>query len=261
MNKKIIIMLALLMILAGTFYMLEGLDLTSDEEYEVSQIIDGDTVKLINGEKVRLIGINAPETGQPYAEESKEKLDQLIGNAIIKLKRDVDKKDRYGRWLRYVYVGETFVNLEMVNQGYATAYSISPNLKYSDDFENAEQEALDNEIGMWTPSSFEISITSLNADAKGDDADNLNGEYVVLENLGTMPLNLTGWRLYDEANNEYVFPNFHLVNGSTVTIFTGSGTDNYEELYWCSSKPVWNNDGDSLYIRDAEGFFVVHHRY
>ncbi len=261
MGKKFIIMLVCLMVLAGAFYLLQGLELTSDEEYEISKIIDGDTIKLSNGEKVRLIGINAPETGQPYAEESKEKLVQLIGNSLVKLKKDVDKNDQYGRWLRYIYVDETFVNLEMVKQGCAIAYSVSPNLKYSEDFENAEQEALNNGIGMWAPSSFEISISCLNADAEGDDTDNLNGEYVVLDNLGTTPLDLTSWRLYDEANNEFVFPSFHLVNESTVTIFTGSGADTDEELYWGSSKPVWNNDGDSLYIRDADGLFVNCYRY
>lgn len=255
----VIFVLAILMV--GLFFILKELAPTSNGTFEVSQIIDGDTIRLSTGEKVRLIGINTPERDQPYYSEATEKLSQLIGNKRVTLKKDVTNKDQYGRLLRYVYVNETFVNLEMVRQGYAISYSYPPNTKHLDEFEAAEQEARDTQIGIWTPSTFTLSVSELHFDAEGDDTENLNDEYVVFENGGNASLNMTGWTVQDEANNFYVFPAFILGNASSVTLHIGSGVDTATQLYWGNDRPIWNNDGDSLYLRDAEGFLVAYYNY
>ncbi len=261
MSKKIFVIVICALLMVGIFLILKELATTSNDTFEVSRIIDGDTIKLSTGEKVRLIGINAPEIGQFYAAEATNKLSQLIGNNSVTLEKDVDNKDQYGRLLRYIYVGEIPVNLEMVGQGYATAYHFQPNVKYSEEFEAAEQEARNAQIGIWTPSSFTIEISDMHADAQGDDNDNLNDEYVIFENNDGLSLVMTGWTILDEANNFYDFPNFLLANGSSVTLYTGSGPDTTTQLYWGSTKPIWNNGGDTLYLRDAEGYLVTYYTY
>ena len=68
---------------------------------------------------------------------------------------------------------------------------------------------------------------------------------------------MTGWTLSDEAGHVYTFPSgFILDAGATVTIYTGSGTDTQDKLYWGSSSPIWNNDGDTAYLKDNEGKLV-----
>jgi micrococcal nuclease len=261
MNKKILVVFALAILVAGSLLVLMEFAPSSKETFEVSQIIDGDTIRLSTGEKVRLIGINTPERDQPYYAEATQKLSELIGDNQVTLEKDVTDKDQYGRLLRYIYVNETFVNLEMVKHGYAISYSFPPNTKHLSEFEAAEEEARNAGIGIWTQSSFTLTVSQLHADAEGDDSVNLNDEYVLFENNGNSTIIMTSWTVQDEAHNFYVFPEFGFANGSTLTLYTGSGTDTTTQLYWGNDKPIWNNDGDSLYLRDAEGLLVTYYSY
>lgn len=261
MDKKILVIGAMIFLILAGYLVMINYPTTTDDMYEVSDIIDGDTIKLTNGERVRLIGINTPEKGQPYYQQATDRLQELIGSNPVRLEKDEENEDQYGRWLRYIYINDTFVNLEMVKSGFAIAYEFQPNVKYSDTFSEAEQEAREAKIGIWTPSIFTVTISLLHADAEGDDNKNLNDEYVVFEYDGNTSINMTNWWVMDEANNEYRFQNYVLVEGFTTTLYTGSGTDTISKLYWGSTKPIWNNDGDSLYLRDAEGFLVAYYSY
>ena len=261
MRKDLIIIVICILLLAGVILIFRELNPESNEIYDVADIIDGDTIRLSTGQKVRLIGINTPESGQPYYDEATQKLSELIGGNRVTLKKDVEDKDQYGRWLRYVYVNDTFVNLEMVRQGMATAYEFEPNVKYSDEFYEAEGDARESQIGIWTTSSFTITISQIHADAEGDDSANLNDEYIVFENSGNASIDMTGWTLQDESNNFFVFPDFTLKNETSVTVYTGSGEDTQTRIYWGSSKPIWNNDGDALFLRDSQGYLVGFKRY
>lgn len=261
MDKKILVLIIFALIAVAALLTYQEFIPSSMDSYEVSQIIDGDTIRLSTGEKVRLIGINAPERDQPYYDAATQKLIELIGDNRITLKKDVTDKDQYGRLLRYVYANEKFVNLEMVKQGYAISYPFPPNTKYLDKFEVAQEEARNSQIGIWALSPFTLTVSSLHADAEGDDSANLNDEYVIFENIGNSPLNMTYWTVQDEANNFYIFSTFFLENESSVTLYTGSGIDTATKLYWESPDPIWNNDGDSLFLRDAEGLLVTYYSY
>jgi micrococcal nuclease len=261
MKKSVLILIVVIALIAGSYIVFIGFPSSDSEEFEVAQVIDGDTIKLKSGQKVRLIGINTPETGHPYYNEATEKLKELIGDSKVTLKSDIENKDQYGRLLRYVYVNDTFVNMEIVKAGLATAYEFEPNVKYASEFDAAESQARIEGVGIWTPSSYSLTLTQLNYDAEGDDNNNLNGEFIVFTNEGNISLELTGWMVLDEANNEYFFPSFSLGNGSSVTLYIGSGTDSSTELYWGSTKSIWNNGGDELYLRDSQGYLVVFFRY
>jgi len=107
---------------------------------QVSEVIDGDTFK-IAGQSIRLIGINSPEVGEPCYLEAKDKLKEIIKGKKIRLEKDVEDKDGYGRLLRYVYVDNLFVNSEMVRLGLAKFEEIKPNTKYSELFLDLENKA------------------------------------------------------------------------------------------------------------------------
>ncbi len=109
----------------------------ASETVKVTRVIDGDTIEIfLDGktEKVRLIGIDTPEKGKPYFNEATEKTKELCLGKEVRLEKDVSEKDRYDRLLRYVYVGDLFVNAELVKQGYASAYTYPPDVKYSELF-------------------------------------------------------------------------------------------------------------------------------
>ena len=129
--------------------------------YAVKKISDGDTFWIYNdtkkGEKIRLIGIDAPEsrkTGRKeigyFGKEAKEYVTRLLTGKKVHLEYDVDHTDRYGRTLAYVYLEDgTFLNAELIKQGYAMALTIPPNVKYADEFVRLQREARENNRGLW----------------------------------------------------------------------------------------------------------------
>ena len=101
-----------------------------------------------------------------------------------------------------------------------------------------------------------VVISYVKYDAEGDDRNNLNDEYVVIENRGCEAVNLEGWQLKDESNHVYSFPSITLAPGASVRVHTGSGNDTDSDLYWGKGAPVWNNRGDTAYLYDADGKLV-----
>ena len=122
------------------------------ETERVVKVIDGDTVKLENGEKVRYIGIDAPElkTNECFAQEAKRENEKLVEGKIIKLKKDVSEKDSYGRLLRYVWKDNLFINLYLVKNGFAVSSTYPPDLAYADLINQAEKKAKEERKGLWS---------------------------------------------------------------------------------------------------------------
>lgn len=114
-------------------------------------VIDGDTIDL-GGSRIRYLGIDTPEIGEPYYIEAKNCNIELLGNKLISLEEDLTDKDIYGRLLRYVYAGEVFVNCELVNRGYALVYKKEKfqDIKYYDIFKDALDKAAGTRIGIWS---------------------------------------------------------------------------------------------------------------
>jgi len=222
----------------------------------VKEVIDGDTLILSNGERIRLIGINTPESGKYYFNEAKDILEILVLGKEVRLEKDVTDRDKYGRLLRYVYTEDLFVNMEMVKRGFANMYTYPPDVKYTEEFLEAERHARLNEAGLWEKSEICKLEIDINYDAEGNDNNNLNGEYITIKNTGTSSLNLERWTVKDSGTNIYEFCKFTLEPGSTVYLFSGNGKDTDGKFYWGSSKPVWNNDHDTLYLRDKAGLLI-----
>lgn len=126
-----------------------------EEVFKVASVVDGDTIKLENGQAVRYIGIDTPETVHPskpvqcFGKEASAKNKELVLGKEVRLVKDVSETDKYGRILRYVYVGDTFINDYLVRNGYANSYSYPPDVKFQDQFKQAEEEARTNKRGLW----------------------------------------------------------------------------------------------------------------
>jgi len=119
------------------------------EQALVARVIDGDTVELADGRHVRYLGIDTPEVGEYYGEEATARNRGLVEGKTIELQRGSRDQDEYGRLLRYVYVDGTFVNAELVVEGYATAYIFDPDDRYSQVLVQLEQYARMRELGLW----------------------------------------------------------------------------------------------------------------
>jgi micrococcal nuclease len=232
------------------------------ENAVVTAVTDGDTIVLENGDKVRLLGINAPEKGQPCSSEATEKLTELVLDKEVSLISGSEDTDMYGRLLRYVVVDEdVFVNAEMIKFGFAHVYAYGEASEYLGLLNSAQSDSMETHGCMWTPSEHSgcISIAEFEYDASGNDNNNLNEEYVVFEN-SCDEIDMAGWTLKDEsASNLYKFSDFVL--DENVALYTGAGEKTATDLFWGRKQAVWNNDGDQLFLRDAEGKIVLAESY
>ncbi len=119
----------------------------------VAQITDGDTIELDNGEKVRYLGVDTPETYGTvdcYGPEAKLFNRDLVEGQEVKLEYDVECRDMYDRLLAYVYVDGQMVNRVLLERGYARVLIIPPNgQKYEQEFEDLEAAARNAGVGLW----------------------------------------------------------------------------------------------------------------
>lgn len=125
------------------------------ETVKVARVVDGDTIEIEGGKKVRYIGIDTPESVHPskpvecFSTQATKKNKELVEGKEVRLETDVSETDRYGRLLRYVYVGDTFINNVLVSEGYAQSSSYPPDIKYQSVFIESERLARENNKGLW----------------------------------------------------------------------------------------------------------------
>lgn len=122
---------------------------------KVIKVADGDTVTILTDagkERIRLVGIDTPEKKQaPWGPRAKAFTEKLVMDQQVRVETDVEPRDRYGRVLGYLFVGKTFVNLELVRQGYAMLYTSPPNVAHTDEFVAAQREARKAGRNIWSP--------------------------------------------------------------------------------------------------------------
>ena len=125
------------------------------QNFIVKKVIDGDTLLLTNGEYVRLIGVDTPETKHPekpveyFGKEAYLFTKNMVEGKEVRLQYDWQRRDKYNRLLAYVYLMDgAFLNAEIIKQGYGSAYTKYP-FKYLEEFRILEREARENQKGLW----------------------------------------------------------------------------------------------------------------
>lgn len=136
-----------------------------DRYHVVTDVIDGDTIRLEDGAVVRLLGIDAPEAEGCYASEAEDRLRSLVLEREVYLDKDMEATDRTGRLLRYVFirdegpeVGDVMVNYELITGGYAVSNWIAPNRRYQALFVAGQDIARTNEVGLWGACKAEMEV-------------------------------------------------------------------------------------------------------
>lgn len=130
----------------------------AEKAYQVQRVVDGDTLLLANHARVRLIGVDTPETVKPnhpveaWGKEAAEFTRQFVADGLVHLQFDRERSDRHGRFLAYVWVGDRMLNEELIRAGLARA---EPQYRYArsmkERFRRAEQEAKAAGLGIWSP--------------------------------------------------------------------------------------------------------------
>ncbi|WP_282941705.1 thermonuclease family protein [Paenibacillus sp. RC67] len=128
------------------------------ESVKVERVVDGDTFEIKKDgkkEKVRLIGVDTPETKKEntpvmfYGKEASDYTTKRLENKTIELEWDVEKRDQYKRYLAYVWIGDELFNRTLVQEGYARMATFPPNVKYVDLFKKDQEKARKQQKGLW----------------------------------------------------------------------------------------------------------------
>lgn len=166
MRRNKIILAGVVLVLLGLLFAFEKTTTAKPKEADtvkVKKVVDGDTIEVLRygkTEKVRLIGIDTPETLDPrkpvqcFGKEASDNSKKMLTDKQVRLEFDpvVGEKDKYGRLLAYVWNDNSLVNLELLKNGYAHEYTYrNQNYKYQSEFKNAEKTAKNNSIGLWSP--------------------------------------------------------------------------------------------------------------
>jgi endonuclease YncB( thermonuclease family) len=227
----------------------------------VARAIDGDTLVLEDGRKVRYAGVNAPEQGDPGYQESMQANNLLVGGKEVRLEFGRQRTEKHERLLAYVYAGRTFVQAELVKQGWAIVTRAQSLPRYREALQKYQEEAKAAGRGIWAKGEHRGKLVVVEVHPRESGRSSPNDEYIAFRNVGTTPLVLTGWSISDEANQSYLVPQFTLGPGKTFTLYTGSGKNTTDALYWGRRKTVWNKGGDTAIVKDSSGHFVLSHTY
>jgi len=155
--KRILVFVGVAAVLFITIVLVGGIKPDADNNsVKVVRAVDGDTVELENREMVRYIGIDTPETVDPsqpvecFGVEASLKNKELVEGKMARIERDISDRDKYSRLLRYIWIEDTLINLELVKQGFAYASSYPPDVKYQSQLAQAQEEARGANRGLWS---------------------------------------------------------------------------------------------------------------
>lgn len=166
-----VVLLFLLAVFASFFFLKLGQSqnepvVVAQTRSIVTEVIDGDTIKISGGQTLRFIGIDTPELAhrkrplECFAKEAKNKTQKLLLGRRVRMEKDISETDRFGRLLRYVYVDDTFINELLVKEGYATVATLPPDVKYIKELHQAEGDARKNSAGLWNYCNSTINLQS-----------------------------------------------------------------------------------------------------
>lgn len=210
----------------------------------LERVIDGDTIVYRIGnisQSCRLLGINTPEKNMPFSNDSKNFLKKFENKTII-LERDKEDTDKYDRKLRYIYYENRFINLEILELGLANSYYII-GLKYEKQILNAESQARNSGIGIWTKSNEPCSINNCILLKEL----NSTSEFFIIQNICDKTCELNRWFVKDAGRNTFYLSNLQPLEEKTY--------------YSKNNSNIWNNEGDKFFMFDKKGYLVIYYEY
>jgi micrococcal nuclease len=145
-NSRRLIYLSFVLALALLVYLFYA----PSKQVGIKEVIDGDTIELESGERIRYIGIDTPEKDQPFFGEATRANQELLKKGKYTLEYDNDRQDDWGRTLAYVWIDTLMVNAELVREGLASVYLISPNFKHKDELIAFQNQARAKKAGIWS---------------------------------------------------------------------------------------------------------------
>jgi len=247
MKKSLALIFALLItgFIASNFYIFSNVVKTESlkEKVTITRVIDGDTLELEDGRKVRLVNINSPEKGTFGSELSFIFLKSFENRTV-----DIEAigTDKYRRTLARIYNQSIYINLEIVSLGLASKFLVQESELGL--FSAAEEEAIKTSLGIWKKSpSYGCFKSKIDK----------NNEIITLTN-NCNSIDVNAWLLKDESRKNYKFGSISL---GMVIIHSSEGTDNSTDLFWNSKTNIWNSDRDTLYLFDSGGNIVHHESY
>ena len=221
------IILIILFATSGILYYQLTIPKITTETFQVSQIVDGDTIKLTNGQTIRLLGINTPENSMPFNKEATQFVTKLIANKSVQI--ETHGIGKYGRTLAYIFINDKNINKEILSQGLGTLYYYELDNHYTE-LKQAEEFARLNQKGIWkkSPNAKCIEIIKFKTDEP---------ELLILQNNCDQTLKIT---FKDDATHIY------------------HATLNPNSQFTQNTSHIWNTDGDSIYINDDKGHLLFH---
>lgn len=233
----------------------------------IERIIDGDTLVVKDcSESIRLSLVNTPEyyeTGYTEANSFTANLCK-VGSTTVIDQDNLQPYDKYGRMLASVSCQGKKLNAELIynNLGIIdTRFCSTSEFANEDWAKNYGCGATQQPTANATLTNC-FSIINFHYDAAGNDNYNLNDEYVTLKNICNFSIDMSSWTIKDEATHIYTFSTYIFNPQSSFTLYSGTGTDTQTELYWGRTfGAVWNNDADTLFLRDKNGNLIFSYSY
>ena len=174
-------------------------------------------------------------------------------------------RDGYGRLIAAISTPSGDLATHLVEMGLAHVFIIPPEESDLTDLLKAQSLAKKSRRGIWSDPKFhgEFHITSFHANARGDDRENVNGEYLRVCNVSNEPIQLLGYTLKERNGRVWDLPELLVPAGHTFVIHSGKGKNNADpnmqlSVYLGSDHPIWNNKGDEAFLLDPEQKVVTH---
>jgi hypothetical protein len=244
----------------------------------VLRVLDSVTLEVsIDGQifQVRYIGIAPPVIPDPTNQDAAALVHrQLVEGKEVLLVRERTDTDESGRLIRYVISGDTLVNLELVQTGYAIAQSSPPNIACDSLFEQAQVQASAEQVGMWavtpTPTRSPLPPTATLANVGKVDITTIRywgvgwqdpNEFIEIHNISGYPIQMQGWKLRNQKGQTYIFPDFILQTNQYCQIFTNWYEEGSCGLSFDHPAQIWDDEGDCAYLYDAQDTLIDQYCY
>lgn len=233
---------------------------------KVVKVYDGDTVTLEDGTKVRLRWVNTPERRppEPYAEEARLLTERLVLNRRVSLLTEpTDSIDGYGRLVAGIQTERHDLSVRLLEEGLGHLFIIPPESADLTAMLEAQRGARARLRGIWSTDRYRgtLHITSFHANARGDDTQNVNGEYLRVCNITTGPVDLRDYVLRTDDGRRFVLPPMVLQAGHTVLLHSGHGENVDDDgaqkhIYLGQPGPIWDDQRAIATLLDPSGRVV-----